>query len=216
MTTTADRQPMSALFKQGHADLHERAESAALPASMASGQIAKETYTRLLRVEYLIHRALDGAIERHRPTEPILADLVVDEHLMAPSYRADLEHFGIDPDGVERTPAVASFETLLAEVEAEDPLLLLALHYVRLGASNGNRYVAKKIRPALGIEEQDSAPGTKHLDPFGKDQRATWDAFKTKLDQAAFTETQCERLVQTARRMFEAVMAVHAEVARAE
>ncbi|MEO0511506.1 MAG: biliverdin-producing heme oxygenase [Planctomycetota bacterium] len=202
---------MSDFFKQGHADLHAKAENAALPAAMASGTIGREVYVRLIRAEYLVHRTLDARLIAARSASPAIDKLVLDTHLFGDHFAADLEHFGIDPDAVSPTLAAEAFIGLIDEVEAADPTLLLAIHYVRLGASNGNRYVAKKIRPALGLEEIDSAPGTRHLDPFGPEQRGIWDAFKRELDQWSFTDEQRTALVDTARRVFGAVMAIHAE-----
>lgn len=215
MTTATDSIPMSARFKQGHADLHEQAEHSAVPAAMSGGTIAREQYIALIRTEYPMHRELDERLKSAREASPALAALVDDVTFMAPHYETDLRHFGIDPSSVETSPAAAQVIEQIRETERLDPLCLLAFHYVRFGASNGNRYVAKKLRPALGIEEADSAPGSAHLDPFGEKQRETWDAFKTRLDAQPLTPEQKDSLVATARLVFTAIMSLHAEVAKA-
>lgn len=203
---------MSARFKQGHADLHEQAEQGTIPAAMASGTITREQYIALLRTEYPVHLALDERLRAAKQGHTLLAELVDDQTLMSGFYAQDLAHFGIDPNTVEPTPAASEVIELIHAIEREHPIALLAFHYVRFGASNGNRYVAKRIRPALGLESVDSAPGTKHLDPFGSDQRALWDAFKAKLDGAPLTEDERLLLVATARQVFTAIMSLHAEV----
>lgn len=213
--TVAPELSMSARFKQGHADLHEQAEHGAIPAAMAGGTIARETYIRLLQTEYHVHLAIDERLAAARATEPRLAELVDEATFMAPHYAEDLRFFDIDPTELSPTAAASQVISTIDEVAGQSPLGLLAFHYVRFGASNGNRYVAKRIRPALGLEQVDSAPGTKHLDPFGKDQRSLWDAFKEKLDAATLSEDDRQMLVETARLVFTSIMSLHQEVAAA-
>jgi heme oxygenase len=216
MTTNTDlpveQLPMSARFKQGHADLHEQAEHGTIPAAMAAGTITRDQYIGLLQTEYHVHRVLDERLVASKTKSPLLDELIDHKTLMSGYYAEDLKHFGIDPETIEPTPAAAEVIELIHTTEREHPLALLAFHYVRFGATNGNRYVAKRIRPALGLESIDSAPGTKHLDPFGKEQRPLWDAFKAKLDAATISEDERQLLVHTARHVFTAIMSLHAEV----
>ena len=100
----------------------------------------------------------------------------------------------------------------IQEAAEGNHLTLLGLHYVREGANNGNHYVAKKLRAAWGVEGDD---GLRSLDPYGKNQRALWEKFKTTLDAQPFTDEEKDHMVQSGRVMFERVMAIHEDLAAA-
>jgi heme oxygenase len=207
--TIHDNDPTSHRFKDGCADLHATAESGDFARKMISGTLTREAYIRMLEQALVAMRPLDEAIRRRRSSVPALAALVDDSQFQAPNLEADLRYLGVDPGAIEPGPAARALAATVADVERRDPLLLLALHYVREGANNGNHYVAKKLRPALGLPERD---GSRHLDPYGPAQRATWEAFKIRLDAHPFTPAQKDALVETARLMFRAIIAMHQEV----
>lgn len=206
--TMNDPRPMSHRFKEGCADLHQIAETGEFARKMISGTLGRDAYLRMLEQALAAMRPLDDAIRRHRAAVPALAALVDDAQLHAPNLEADLRYFGIEPGAIEPGPAAQALAAAVADAERRDPLLLLGLHYVREGANNGNHYVAKKLRPALGLPERD---GTRHLDPYGPAQRTTWEDFKTRLDNQSFTPAQRDALVETARSMFRAIIAMHQE-----
>ena len=204
---------MTKLMKEGCWDLHQSAENGAFARRMVSGELGREEYVEFLGAMYAPMRELDDAIRRHRGAVPALGALVTDEQFQAPSIAADLSHFGVNPEAVPTSKAGASMIELIRRTEAASPLGLLGLHYVREGANNGNRYVAKKLRGPLGLGE---GAGDRYLDPYGDQQRANWERFKTTLDAQAFTDEQREALVATGREMFRAVMGVHDEVSASE
>jgi len=206
--TTADPRPMSHQFKEGCADLHQTAESGDFARKMVTGTLSRDAYIHMLEQALVAMRPLDQAILRHRATVPALGSLIDDAQLQAPNLEADLRYFGVDPGSIEPGPAARALTQTIADVERTDPVLLLGLHYVREGANNGNHYVAKRLRPALGLPDRD---GSRHLDPYGAAQRATWESFKSRLDAQAFTPAHQRALVETARSMFRAIIALHQE-----
>ncbi len=198
--------PISQMMKEGCADLHEKAEHAAVPARMVSGRMTREEYVQMLRQEVIWNKALDHAITRARPTSPFLSALVDDPQLQGPYYDEDLAHFDTQPSD-EPTPGVAA---LCHDIEQADSLTLLGLHYVREGANNGNHYVAKKLRGAWGTQGDE---GLRSLDPYGNAQRPRWEAFKVTLDALPFNEEDKAKLVQAGRLMFTRIMAIHDDLA---
>lgn len=205
MSTT--QTPISTMMKEGCADLHEQAEHDTIPARMVAGQMTQPEYIILLQQGAIWNKALDRAIRLARPTSPFLTALVDDAQLQGPNYDADLAHFNADTDATP-SPAVAA---LCHDIEQSDSLTLLGLHYVREGANNGNRYVAKKLRAAWGVSD---VAGTRSLDPYGEAQRPRWDKFKTTLDAQPFTNEDKAKLVQAGRLMFTRIMAIHKDLAQ--
>ncbi len=207
--TTADARPISQRFKEGCWDLHQTAETGEFAHKMISGTLTREGYVRMLEQMLAACRPLDRAIRANRPKVPALAALIDDAQLHEPYLEADLRYFGVDPASIQPGPGATALGELVESITKKDPLQLFGLHYVREGANNGNHYVAKKLRPALGLPEQD---GTRHLDPYGKAQRPTWEAFKERLDAYPFTPEQKDALVETARSMFRAIITIHNEM----
>ncbi len=203
---TTETKPISQMMKEGCADLHEQAEHATIPARMVSGQMSKDEFVAMLQQGVLWNRALDVAILEIRPSSPYLEALVDDAQLQGPYYDADLKFFG-SKAATEPTPGVAA---LCQDIEKADALTLLGLHYVREGANNGNRYVAKKLRAAWEAEGSD---GFRSLDPYGENQRPRWETFKTTLDAQPFTEEEKAKLVEAGRLMFTRIMAIHDDLA---
>lgn len=204
----------SQMMKDGCWDLHQSAESAELPKRLVKGEVPRDLYIRMLSQYYPFATELDRLIAAHRGQVSELDGLVEESQYQGPYLEADLRYFGVEPSSVEPLPAVRSAIEEVRRVAEESPLLLLAYHYVREGANNGNRFVAMKLRPALGLPEDGS--GLRHLDPYGSDQRALWDRFKQRLDDLPLTAEQQRRLVSAGRRMFVLITEINAAVIASE
>lgn len=203
---TTDTRPLGQRLKEDNWDLHEQAEHDTLPQHMARGTIPREAYIDLLGQMWLVSRALDSAITARRAGVPILAELVTDIQLQSPYLEEDLAHWGVDLSSLRPRPGAAG---LIAEIERcrdHSPIRLFGLHYVREGANNGNRYVAKMIRRAWGVE---SDAGFRYLDPYGEQQRPLWESFKARLNEFVLTEAEQTQIVAAARSMFEHIIAMH-------
>ena len=208
-SASTDARPLTERLKENHADLHERAEHGAVPQAMATGEISREAYASMLGQLWVMGRALDEALVAAGESTPAIRDLVKEHQLQEPKLRADLAHFGIDPATIEAGEAAGAFVRDVERLRESEPLRLLGLHYVREGATNGNRFVAMKIRKAWGVE---GSEGFRHLDPYGDQQRSMWDAWKTELAGYEFSEQEKQTILAGARTMFEHVMAVHESV----
>ncbi len=201
--------PIGQMMKDGCWDLHQSAENGAVARGLISGELSKSDYTTLVSQMYLFNRRLDEAVRARRDTQPSLKALIDDEQLQTPYYEADLKDLGVDADSIEPTPGTAEAIALVDRVEAENPANLLALHYVREGANNGNRFVARKLMQVWG---QSGLAGMNHLDPYGEAQRAKWESFKTTLNDQPFSDDEKRSLVTTGREMFKAVIAIHRDI----
>lgn len=200
--------PFGALLKDATWDLHQQAERGTLPGMLMEGSISRDQYILMLEQQHAGQAALDGAIVRQRPSVEPLGRLVDDAQLQAPNLAADLRHFGVDPDRVTPKPGARALIERSALAEREHPLSLLAMHYVREGANNGNRFLARKLRPALGASD-DEVDGFQHLDPYRDAQREKWSAFKQELNALEVSEADRAACVGAARDMFQIVMMIH-------
>lgn len=175
--------------------LHQIAERQETPGSLIKGTMPKAGYIDMLAQQLLINQALDTALSSAIKLDPRVGELVLREQMLTPYIEEDLSFFGVDSDTIEATPGTNRFIAHIEE-HAEHPLHLLGLHYVRLGACNGNRFVARVVRKAYTLGESD---GTRYLDPFGDTQRTSWVEFKAALDAMPFDRTEQDQVFEGTR-----------------
>lgn len=188
------------------ADLHQQAESQAFQQRMFRGALTRSEYASWLGQMWLVHRALENALEAVRGGDPRFA-AVRAEHYKAGRLADDLAALGTAAR--EPLPATAR---LLARIEAatrEAPLRLLGFHYVLEGSTNGNRVLARRLLPALAL---DTAAG-RYLDPYGERQREVWARFKAEMQEIEFTAEDENLLVAAARDLFAAISDLSGELA---
>jgi heme oxygenase len=61
---------------------------------------------------------------------------------------------------------------------------------------NGNRFIARALAQTPGIT------ATSYLDPYGEEQRTSWQGYRDRMNEAGFDESHAERMVSAARDMF--------------
>ncbi len=171
--------------------LHQIAERQESPGSMIKGTMPKEGYLNMLGQQYLVNAVFDEALNKAIADQPKIKAFVLDEQMLTQYIIEDMNHFGIDPASLQATPGTQRALDH-ANAHADNPLHLLGLHYVRLGACNGNSFVARVVRKVYNLDHP--TEGTRYLDPFGADQRKKWMAFKDSLDSAGFNESEQDKI----------------------
>ena len=206
-----DTRTLTQRLKEDNADLHELAEHDSLPRLMVSGELPREIYADYLGQMWLVNRALDRAIAERQRSGAALLEVIDGRSMQTPYLEADLAFLGVDTDAIEPMPGAAG---LIEDIEASagSDERLLGLHYVREGANNGNRFVAKKLRGPLGLDPE-TGEGTRYLDPYGNEQRPLWEAFKVRLDALELTDAQRDEIVAAGRAMFVHMRRVHDDFA---
>ena len=202
MTATADAATLSAKLKDGTWDLHSAAEKQPFQQNLVRGKVSRDAYTGWLGQMLLIHRALESGLRDLVANDPRAAAVVTDEQYQEPYLLEDLGTLGLDAGDVEPLAETTALLERIAQTAADAPLGLLGFHYVLEGSNNGNAFIARAVRPALGL---DPGSGDRYLDPYGERQRPLWAAFKDAIDTGEFTEAEHELLIQSARTMFGAI-----------
>lgn len=175
--------------------LHQIAERQETPGSLIKGTMPKAGYLDMLAQQLLINRALDEALRSAIKLDPRVGELVLREQMLTPYIEEDLAHFDVDASSIKPTPGTTRFIAHIT-AQAQNPLHLLGLHYVRLGACNGNRFVARVVRKAYALPE---TQGTRYLDPFADAQRASWVEFKAALDAMPFNDAEQDQVFEGTR-----------------
>ena len=193
---TYDSTRIMEILKEATAEQHRDAERRQLQKEMVRGQLAPEIYSAWLGQMFLVHQALWENIAARRADHPPLAAIVLDEGLHVGHLRADLAALGIDADDVVSLPSSRGAVRAIALTSEADPLSLLGYNYVLEGSMNGNRFIARALQQTPGIT------ALSYLDPYGEGQRASWQAYRERMNEAGFDESQGERMVAAARDMF--------------
>ena len=175
--------------------LHQIAERQETPGSLIKGTMPKDGYLAMLAQQLFINSALDAALTDAMRQDPRIAELVLGEQMLTPYLNQDLAFFGIRIDDIVPTAGTTRFIEHIRSMR-DQPLHLLGLHYVRLGACNGNRFVARVVRKSYTLGEIE---GTRYLDPFGEKQRTGWVDFKAALDAMPFDQDEHDLLFEGTR-----------------
>ncbi len=197
------------LLKASTEAQHRDAERRALQRDLVRGRLPVEDYALWLGQMLLLHRALRDGIREARDRVPALADVVRDEGLHVANLRRDLAALARDPDAVDRLPATSRALAEIERVARSEPIALLGFNYVLEGSMNGNRFIARALRDGA------AAGAVAYLDPYGEEQRATWEAYRARMNAVRLEAADAARLVRAARAMFTFVAEMSDEVTRA-
>ncbi len=203
MTDTATTRTLTQRCKDDNWDLHQIAERNDGLALVLKGKLELDAYVRIIEQAWVWANAMDDAIDAAIIARPEIGRVVLPEQRFAPYAAEDLAFFGRDPAEIEVRPGTARFVEHV-EAMSGDPLYILGLHYVRVGACNGNRFVAIKARQHYGLTDG----GLRYLDPFGENQRHGWIAFKEALDGLGLDDAEQDRVFAGVRAMYEYVISM--------
>jgi len=207
MTQVHVPQRLSESLKQATDTLHRDAERHPIQRALVTGQLDKPAYAVLLAQLWLVHDALERAVQHAiasqstvgrqigRVWQPRLAH--------ADQVRADLEFFHGSP--TDPTPATAALVGHIHDLAATAPLGLLGMLYVLEGSLNGGRYIAAALRKTYSLSDAD---GTRSLDPYGDRQPALWKRWKQDLDDLGLKGDDRALVIASAKTMFQALTAI--------
>jgi len=167
--------------------LHQIAEKQPTPGSLIKGTMPKDGYIAMLAQQYLVNKVFDEVLLTIMAHHPELGELIHEEQLLTQYIVEDLHFFERDPDDAMPNPGTQRFIEHI-NAHKDQALHMLGLHYVRLGACNGNSFVARVVRKAYDLDEP--FLGTRYLDPFGSTQRKKWLAFKHGLDAMELSDPE--------------------------
>lgn len=197
------------LLKASTEEQHRDAERRTLQRDLVRGRLPVEDYALWLGQMLLLHEALWQGTREGRGRVSALSDVVRDDGLHVSNLRRDLATLERDPDAVEPLPATSRALAEIGRVAGSDPVALLGYNYVLEGSMNGNRFIARALR------EGPAGVAVAYLDPYGDAQRATWEAYRARMNALELGDAETARVVEAARAMFTIVAEMSDEVTRA-
>ncbi len=182
--------PLTPRLKNDNWNLHQIAEKGQTPSTMIKGTMDRSTFAAALAQTFVIAGVFDEMVKTIALTRPELGALIFDDQYFEPYLSEDLDFFGVDTNTITPIPGAQRFIDAINE-HRDDPCFLFGLHYVRLGACNGNRFVARKLRMVYKLN---GSEGTRFLDPFGDTQRKKWIDFKEGIDALDLSQDDQDRI----------------------
>lgn len=190
------------------ADLHRAAEGQPFQRRLFAGEVSRGEYAGWLVQMFHLHRVLEEHLLPLMHSDSRFA-AITEEQLQEPYLKADLAALDISADLLPPpVPSLAGFIDQIVREASTSPLSLLGYHYVLEGSNNGNRFLARRLVPELSLQQG----GARFLEPYGAEQPAVWAAFKQSMAGIGFSTAEIDLLVVAARRMFEAISALSADL----
>ena len=199
---TEETQSVMQRLRESTRDLHDAAEHHDFQRAFAQGSLPKDRYVGYLKQMYLVHKALEEQLRNAAETSEAIRSVVDERQYQVPYLIEDLDFFGVAPDSIEALPGT---QRLIDDIEqmASEPASLLGLHYVLEGSNNGSRFIARGLMGVYGLAP---GPGLRYLDPYGDEQRERWLAFRATMDEVGFSPEDSDRLLKSARHMFQGIV----------
>ncbi len=179
-------------------EAHTKAERHPIQARMISGRMDRAEYVTYLSQNLAVWQALDTGLASARDPRVVGFRRAYHEH--APRILADIAHLNGGKPVDAPLPATLDFVRLIKTVS--DGPGLLGVWYVLEGSTNGGRFIAKALGPALGLSGPD---GLRTLDPHGEAQRERWSAWRAGLDAQVFTPAERRMIIAAANDTFSAM-----------
>jgi heme oxygenase len=196
------------MLKEGTQKLHDQAESGNFQVRMVNGELARMEFASFLGQMHHIHETLDPALSAAAASDDRVASIFEEAHLRLGRVQQDLKDLE-STEIADPLPATTKFLDYVKTMEASSPASLIGVLYVKEGATNGNKFVAKKLRDTMELGP-DMAMG--YLDPHGKEQRKRWNAFKETLNELNLTEDEQNDCVAVAQETFQMVMDISKQI----
>lgn len=195
-------------LKEGTQALHDDAEAGSFQVRMVEGNLARAEFATFLCQMHHVHSILDPGLESAAESDSRVSQIFEKSHLRKLRIEQDLEDLGCS-EMQDVLPSTLRFTTYINKMSEKSATSLIGFLYVKEGATNGNKFIAKKLRATMGLGD-DKAMG--YLDPHGEDQRRCWNAFKENLNQLDLTDDEQAECVEVAQETFRMVMDVSKEV----
>lgn len=188
---------MADRLRLGTREWHRAAERTRFMQAMLRGQVSRAGYCRFLRSLHTIYETLEHALAHHAG-QPALAPLHLPGLARTAAIAADLDVLFEGEWRRELAPAVAAtdYARHLQQLEATDPLMLLAHSYVRyLGDLSGGQLLQGIVAGALALPGADGTHFYRFDEPGA---RALATAYREALAQLQLDSGMMTRVVAEA------------------
>ncbi len=193
-------------LREETAQLHSDTEQGRFQGMLMAGKLPLDAYVASLEQLLLVHRALEAHLQRHAALDTNIKHVLRDYQYQEPYLLEDLAHFGRKTDEIKPLPATEAFIREIDRFATSCPIALLGAHYVFEGSNNGGKYIAKGLSRVYDLND---GKGLKYLDPYGDNQKAYWQEFKSSMEATNLSDDDQNAIVKAAKDTFGAILRIH-------
>jgi heme oxygenase len=212
VTTDLDTRPFSAALRASTLQVHEKANYSTYMRALLGGELSQDGYTQLAIQYYFVYSAIEAASDR-LAADPVGGEFVFDALRRLPNLELDLAHL-VGPDWRSTISPLASTQAYVARIGEASSWAggYVAHHYTRyLGDIAGGQAIRRVLEKQYDVAEA----GTLfyHFEGIGSAPKFR-DAYRAKLDNAPWTDTERTRVIDETLVAFECNVAVFDELAQ--
>lgn len=178
---------------------HMQVEDQPFFKALAANDLPLESYVGLLSALNVVYAALEQAASA--AAHPAVVAVWQDSMRKLPLLQRDLDYF--KPRSVPEMPVATLYALILAEqirrVAGDDPVALLGYLYVFEGSTLGGIVLRSQVERAFKLKDRD---GLAYLSSYDKQIAASWREFSRRMNEAALSTSEHDRIVATANRAF--------------
>lgn len=208
-STATDPDALTTKLKVHTSAQHTQAERHSIQGLLISGRISRPQLAAYLSQLLLVHEALDRGLEQLAQANAKVRLAFKPYHPHADRVRSDLRHLAGAGFG-EALPSTARFVARVRALADGHDAGLVGVWYVLEGSTNGGRYIAKALMPALSLSREQVLA----LDPHGELQRERWQQWRSDIDSASFSPIECAKAIDAAGQTFDFMFEMMNELAR--
>jgi heme oxygenase len=211
VTTDLEAVPFSATLRASTKVVHERANHSDYMNALFGGELTLDGYTQLAIQYYFIYQAIEQVSDT-MTADAVGREFVFDELRRVPKLDADLK-FLVGPDWREQVRPLAATAAYVRRIQEASEWAggYVAHHYTRyLGDLAGGQIIRRLLAKNYGVSEDGSL--FYHFDEIGS-APAFRDRYRSKLDNAPWSEADRARLIEETLVAFECNVAVFTELA---
>jgi heme oxygenase len=206
MTTGPESPPtLTQRVREMLAPLHDAIENTALARRMATGQVGREEFVRLLQQLHALHASLESTIAQ----TPAVADYLTPTAQRTTALAADLAYWQAGPG--ELLPRTLRLSSVFGQMAGERPTALLGSLYIFEGSRMGAKFLRHSVAAALNTADEPGS-GLNYFVIGADEQPRNWGQFKRSLDAAPWTAPEQRNLLAGARFTMRGLLAIYREL----
>jgi heme oxygenase len=178
---------------------HVATEAIPFSASILDGTLSRAAYADQLAAYLPVHRAIESAVAEGR--HQALSAVWTADMTRTPLLEADLEALGGAPHQSRATREGHAMAAWIDELAVGDPVAVLGVLYVMEGSTLGGALLRRHIADAFGLTDA----GLHYYSPYGTGPKPHWMAFSTRMNEAAISDADADRIVAAAAETFERI-----------
>jgi heme oxygenase len=178
---------------------HVATEAIPFSASILDGTLSRSAYAGQLAAYLPVHRAIENAVADAR--HPALRAVWTDDMARTPLLEADLGALGGTAGSIRAARNGHAMAAWIEELADRDPVALLGVLYVMEGSTLGGALLRQHIARAFGLTDA----GLRYYSPYGTGPKPHWVAFTARMNAAAISTADADRVVAAAGETFERI-----------